>query len=197
MSHSSTVSFLSYWRALQQGAAQNSPLRREDCELSRLAPLRADFDPVHLKDLMPQMMMIATAGNDYRFRLTGGFLVALHGSGLKATQFTRLFAPAHEDQLKLALNMAAHRHQPLILNVSAATSRNETVRMDIALAPLRNGSGEVDRMVGLYQPKGPIPFLRRATVTAMTLHTVKLYDPERLPRESHLRLVSVKGQLIA
>ncbi|OYW74352.1 MAG: hypothetical protein B7Z26_11490, partial [Asticcacaulis sp. 32-58-5] len=117
MSHSSTVSFLSYWRALQQGAAQNSPLRHDETEISRAAPLRADFDPVQLKDLMPQMMMIATSGNDYRFRLTGGFLVALHGSGLKATPFTRLFAPAHEDQLKLALNMAAHRQQPLILSV--------------------------------------------------------------------------------
>lgn len=197
MSHSSTVSFLSYWRALQQGAAQNSPLRLETPEVSNLAPLRADFDPVHLKDLMPQMMMIATSGNDYRFRLTGGFLVALHGAGLKATPFTKLFAPAHEDQLKVALNLASHRQQPLILTASAATSRNETVRLDIALAPLRNASGEVDRMVGLYQPKGPIPFLRRATVAAMTLHSVRLYDPDRLPRESHLRLVSVRGKRIA
>ncbi|MDC7677760.1 PAS domain-containing protein [Asticcacaulis machinosus] len=197
MSHSSTVSFLSYWRALQQGAAQNSPLRIETPELSQLAPLRADFDPVQLKDLMPQMMMIATSGNDYRFRLTGGFLVALHGAGLKTTSFTKLFAPAHEEQLKVALNLATHRQQPLILTASAATSRNETVRFDIALAPLRNASGDVDRMVGLYQPQGPIPFLRRATVTTMTLHSVRLYDPERLPRESHLRLVSVRGQLIA
>jgi hypothetical protein len=201
VSHSSTLSFLSYWRALQQGAAQNSTqklsTRRDETEISRAAPLRADFDPVQLKDLMPQMMMIATAGNDYRFRLTGGFLVALHGAGLKTTPFTKLFAPAHEEQLKVALNLAAHRQQPLILTASATTSGNETVRLDIAIAPLRNASGEVDRLVGLYQPKGPIPFLRRATVTAMTLHTVRLYDPERLPRESHLRLVSVKGQLIA
>lgn len=159
MSHSSTVSFLSYWRALQQGAAQNSPQRRENSELSRLAPLRADFDPVHLKDLMPQMMMIATGGNDYRFRLTGGFLVALHGSGLKATPFTRLFAPAHEDQLKLALNMAAHRHQPLILSVSASTSRNETVRMDIALAPCATDPAKLTAWSAFISPRARSRFL--------------------------------------
>ena len=91
MPHSSTVSFLSYWRSLQIDPEK--------------APSREQFDPARLKSLIPQMIMISTAEPGHRFRLSGGFLRTLHGYELKDTSFLALFRPAFVDTIVTALGI--------------------------------------------------------------------------------------------
>ncbi|EGF89615.1 sensory box protein [Asticcacaulis biprosthecium C19] len=152
MPHSSTVSFLSYWRGLQT---------RPD-----KAPARDRFDPARLKSLIPQMIMISTSDAAYRFRLSGGFLVAVHGYELKDTSFLSLFRSPFLDTVKTALQGSLHREQPLILTVSApwlteddsgTPYQNETVSLEICLCPMMNLQGQVDRFVGVYQTLSVAP----------------------------------------
>jgi hypothetical protein len=198
--HSSTVSFLSYWRGLQS---------RPD-----KAPSRDRFDPARLKRLIPQMIMISTADAAYRFRLSGGFLVALHGYELKDTSFLGLFRSPFLNTVKTAMQMSLRREQPLILTVSApwlpedaskdapqnaaeGSYQNETVTVEICLCPMMNRDGAVDRVVGIYQTLSAPPRNPNGTIGRYTLVSARLYEPRRSVRPAHLRLVSVEGRRIA
>ncbi|MGZ3298091.1 MAG: PAS domain-containing protein [Asticcacaulis sp.] len=197
MAHSSTVSFLSYWRGLQ-----DSPDK---------APSRERFDPVRLKSLIPQLMMISCSDPGYRFRLSGGFLVAFHGFELKSTSFTSLFRAPFVKPVETALVMAQRRHQPLILKLSAPwlsrgaacagedvlLSRSETVSFEICLCPMLNQKGEVDRFVGIYQTLSPMPADPYGAIGRYTLDSARIFEHHRLVRAAHLRLVAVEGRPVA
>lgn len=192
MPHSSTVSFLSYWRGLQ-----TRPDR---------APTRDRFDPARLKSLVPQMIMISTTDPAYRFRLSGGFLVALYGRELKDNSFLSLFRTPFLNTVKTALQMSLRREQPLILTVSAQwltddmateASQNETVMLEISLCPMLNQEGQVDRVVGIVQTLSAPPRNPNGTIGRYTLVSARLFEPQRSIKPAHLRLVSVEGRLIA
>ncbi len=196
MPHSSTVSLLTYWRGLQ-----SDPVK---------APSRDRFDPGHLKSLIPQMIMISTADSGHRFRLSGGFLVAVHGYELRETSFTGLFRPPFNDALIAALQRSALRQQPLLITFSApwqayvaegetADARlfhDETVRFEVCLCPMLNRYGKVDRMVGVYQSLSPMPANRHGTLGRYTLENTTLLEPEQKSTAGHLRLVVDAGQRV-
>lgn len=199
MAHSSTTLFLAHWRGLQVEA--------------RKAPAREDFDPTHLKRLMPQMLMLSTDDTGHRFRLTGGFIERLHGTALKTRRFDALFLPTFQAPLSVALTQSRHREQPLLLSVSATITPNmpnpesepERVTFDILLTPLRNRDGLVDRFVGLYQPHGPIPEAlktafetdTRPNLSPLTLVSSRLQTTPSTLTPAHLRLVVNEGCEIA
>ena len=197
MPHSSTVSFLSYWRGLQ-----DSPDR---------APPRERFDPVRLKSLVPQMLMISTVDPAYRFRLSGGFLVAFHGFELRGNSFTGLFRTPFVKTVEAALLMAQRRQQPLILKLSAPwlsreairagedipLSQSETVSFEICLCPMLNRNGEVDRFVGIYQTLTPMPLNPYGAIGRYALDSARIFEHHRLVRAAHLRLVTMEGRRIA
>ncbi|MDI7774082.1 PAS domain-containing protein [Asticcacaulis sp. EMRT-3] len=197
MPHSSTVAFLSYWRGLQPEPGQ--------------APLRERFDPSRLKHLIPQMMMISTADARHGFRLSGGFLVALHGHELKDTPFLDRFLSPFADTVAAALALSRRREQPLLLTLSApwrtapsatpqadlSLFQNETVSFEICLCPMRNAAGKVDRLVGIYQTLSPMPRNPNGRLGRYTLVASRLYEPERQVRAAHLQLVVIEGKRIA
>jgi len=195
--HSSTVSFLSYWRGLQ-----DSPDR---------APPRERFDPVRLKSLVPQMLMISCVDPAYRFRLSGGFLVAFHGFELRGASFTSLFRAPFVRTLETALRAAQRRQQPLILKLSAPwlsrdavyagedipLSQSETIAFEILLCPMQNQHGEVDRFVGIYQTLSPMPVNPYGAIGRYMLESARLFEHQRLVRAAHLHLVAMEGRRIA
>ncbi len=197
MPHSSTVSFLSYWRGLQDSPDQ--------------APLRERFDPASLKSLVPQMLMISSLDPAYRFRLSGGFLVAFHGLELRNTSFTSLFRAPFVQTLETALRMAERRQQPLILKLSAPwlsrsamragedvlLSQSETVSFEVCLCPMLGPKGQVDRFVGIYQTLSPMPSNPYGVIGRYTLESARIFEHHRLVRAAHLRLVTLEGRLIA
>jgi len=195
--HSSTVSFLSYWRSLQTDP--------------ETAPARKQFDPARLKALIPQMLMISTTDHSHRFRLSGGFLHALHGYELKGASFPALFRPPFISPVTTALMLARRREQPVILTLSApwqtvhpemspeeaALFQNETVRFEICLCPMMNAYGKVDRLVGIYQTLSAMPQNPNGTLGRYTLTASKLYAPDQNTQAAHLRLVASEGLRIA
>lgn len=194
MAHSSTVSFLSYWRGLQ-----HSPDK---------APPRAAFDPANLKNLIPQMIMISDADAHHRFRLSGGFVVAFHGHEMKDTGFVDLFRQPFVDTVQTALILARRREQPLILAISAPwqgldlsgdgdTSHNDTILFEICLCPMSNREGKVDRFVGIYQTLSAPPRNPYGQIGQYTLVSSRLYEPKKSVRAAHLQLVAAEGKRIA
>lgn len=201
MPHSSTVSFLSYWRGLQ-----TSPDK---------APPRVLFDPGRLKSLIPQMLMISDDDASLRFRLAGGFLVTIHGYELKNTSFLGLFRSPFVDTVQTALIMSRRRQQPVLLTLSApwqsleatalgekhesqnGTSSGDTVTIEVCLCPMTDRDGKVDRFVGIYQTISAPPKNPRGSVGRYTLVSSRLFEPQRGARAAHLRLVAAEGKRIA
>lgn len=194
MAHSSTVSFLSYWRGLQ-----SSPDK---------APPRAAFDPAHLKGLIPQMIMISDADAGHRFRLSGGFVVAFHGHELREASFLDQFRTPFLDTVQTALILARRREQPLILSLSApwhgldlsgdgTTSHNDTIQFEICLCPMSDREGRVDRFVGIYQTLSAPPLNPYGRIGKYTLVSSRLYEPQKSVKAAHLQLVATEGKRIA
>ncbi len=197
MPHSSTVSFLSYWRGLQ-----TSPDR---------APARSTFDPANLKSLIPQMIMISDSDTGHRFRLSGGFVVAFHGHELKDSPFLTLFQQAFADTVQTALILSRRRQQPVILTASApwltrdaatgfrddGPSRYETVSFEICLCPMTDRDGKIDRFVGIYQTLSAPPANPVGRIGKYTLCSSRLYEPKRSIRPGHLHIVATDGKRIA
>lgn len=196
MPQSSTVRFISYWRGLQR-----DPLK---------APSRAVFDPARLKPMISQMIMLSSSDNGHRFRLSGGFLTALHGKDLKESAFAALFRDPFREPLRAALRAAQNRQQPLVLNITAPwypksqfdevkleLSHSETLSVEICLCPLIGPEGRLDRFVGIYQTYGQPPSTTRGSLGDYSLLSSKIMEPKCNTVAAHLRLVSIEGQLIA
>jgi len=195
--HSSTVTFLNYWRGLQTHPDK--------------APLREHFDPARLKPLIPQMMMVSATDHHHRFRLSGGFLRGLHGYELKDTAFPTLFRRASASSLTTALMLARRREQPVLLSLCApwktshpemspeelALFQTETVGFEICLCPMMNGYGKVDRLVGLYQTLSAMPYNPNGVLGRYTLDSSRLIEPEPTAKGAHLRLIASEGRRLA
>jgi hypothetical protein len=189
MAQNSTDVFLGYWRALQTDAGQ--------------APLRKIFDPASLKPMVSQMLMIGGGATQYRFRLSGGFLVNLHGQELRDVSILSLFHPSCHQGLRTSLMLALRQERPLILSAKCRTSRYEEFTLDILLAPLREPTGEAERMVGLYVPTSDVPKMtgqkieRFNLMQSQTLSADEMPEPRPNGTKDFPRLVSVEGRQIA
>ncbi len=190
MPHSSTVSFLSYWRGLQTDSGK--------------APAREAFDPARLKSLIPQMLMISGLEPEYRFRLSGGFVVALHGHELKGQPLMILFRETFHETVRAAIITSLRHEQPVILALTAPwvsrdtdASQTETVMAEICLCPMMNAYGKVDRFVGILQTLSPMPRDPHGTIGLYSLTSARLHEPKNGLRAAHLNLIASEGRRIA
>jgi hypothetical protein len=183
----------------------------------RAAPARADISPAAYRELLPQVFMLGSEANgDEAFRLAGGLLADLHARDLRGADFLGLWMPTERQQVRDALALARRCGAPVVLSASGWTHEGDEARLEIVLAPLTGPTGELDRVMGLYQPTSSLRRLMGRPITAMTVSAIKLAD-QALPirdlapeyadyagdlyasapparSRSHLRLVAVDGR---
>lgn len=141
MTHSSTELLIDYW----QGRSVNGQ-----------APARAAIDPTDFPTLLPQVFMLGRRGPaDYVFRLAGGLIRDLHRMDLRGAAFTHLWQQDARLPLQMALEEARRTVSPLRLTARAHAGPN-TLGVNMALMPLSNPEGQVDRFLGVYEPLDPI-----------------------------------------
>lgn len=137
----------------------------------------------------------------YHFRLAGGFLVDLHGRDPKGEDFTRIWRPGDHTLLQLALETARRRAHPLVMD--AETSGDSTtpqltrLKLEIMLSPLAGPNGDIDRMLGFYQPVSPVSPLSENTGQTLDLTAIRAPGGDPDIFSPHLRLASVNGRRLA
>jgi hypothetical protein len=179
MFHSNTEQLIDYWRS-RKGADKT--------------PARTAINPADFAPLLPQVIMLGRLGaGQYRVRLAGGFVTDLHGRELREDDFLRLWEPAARTPLQLALEAVRRHPEPLVIEAEAWAGE-AAMRMEVLLAPLRGPSGDVDRLIGLYQPLTPAAALMGGVVRALRIKSVTTTATDQFPR---LRLASVDGRQIA
>jgi hypothetical protein len=180
MFHSNTEQLIDYWRS-RKGADQT--------------PARTAINPVDLVPILPQVFMLGRLGpGQYRVRLAGGFITDLHGRELRDDDFLRLWEPAARTPLQLALEAMRRHPEPLVVETEARVGE-AAMRMELLIAPLRGPSGDIDRLIGLYQPTSPAAALGGGVVRALRiLGITTAASQDAFPR---LRLAALDGRRIA
>lgn len=117
----------------------------------RLAPTRADIDPVDIPRILPRVMLVdvettAQGEPDFRYRLSGTGIRDVHGydaTGLRPRELT----PAIYGQLIHAHYRAAvEARQPLAHVIAMITNKKQRSYARIIL-PLANEEGKIDKLM--------------------------------------------------
>ncbi|HEY4031397.1 MAG TPA: PAS domain-containing protein [Caulobacteraceae bacterium] len=181
MSHSNTARMLGYWEG-QRGQGG--------------CPLRSSIDPAAFAEMVTQAFVVGRVGvGAYAFRLAGALLEDLHGYPLSGLGFMSLWAPADRPRLQAAIEAAVSRRRSLIASAHGRSLQGSEARLEILLAPLAGRQGQVDRLLGLYQPTSPLFHLKGQRIERLFLQDIAFADGgESVP--SPLRLAAIDGRRV-
>ncbi len=182
MFHSNTELLIDYWRE-QKGLAR--------------APARASINPADFASLLPQVFILGRLRpGQYGFRLVGGLVDDLHGGHLGATDPIKLWAPAYRASLQLALEAVRRQPEPLVIASQARARGGQALDLEITLAPLTGPSGDIDRLIGLYQPTMPTAALMGHPIETLMIRNITAAGSAgaAFPR---LKLAAMDGRRIA
>jgi hypothetical protein len=169
---------------------------------ARRVPARADISPGAVSDFQPQLFIHGRSEDGAEpFRLAGGLLADLHACELRGIDFLSLWLGADREAAREALEAARRSGTPVVLDASGWSAAGDEARLEIVLAPLMGPSGDMDRVLGLYQPTSSVRRLLGARIEALTLNEVRLaelgplqaFAPPLSRDRSHLRLVVANG----
>ena len=178
MHHSKTAELLDHWRSLSRDG---------------VVPARADLDPMAFRELLPQVLVLGrNAPGDYRFRLAGSIVEDLHGGIKRGAAALPLWAEDDRVQIKAVLEAVTRRCEPVVITALGEASPF-SLTLEILFAPLAGKDGQVDRLLGLYQPLAPIARLHERPIASLSVMRMAKASGDDAPR---LRLASVSGRLV-
>lgn len=179
MFHPNTQALIEHWRTLRKDAP---------------TPAREALDPAAIAEILTQVFLLGRSSHDLPFRLAGGLLTDLHARGLRGEDFVDLWGGPSRAPAREAVLSAVRDREPVVVYADAGAAGG-VLGLEILLAPLRGPGGELDRVLGLYQPLTSLAVLRGEPI-GMLAHrfAVRLGAIERVrPR---LRLAAVDGMRI-
>jgi hypothetical protein len=170
MRHAHTRTLLEYWRSRREGAA---------------APQRADIAPQDLSDFLGQLFILKRIDSGHHvFRLAGTRLCALYQREFRDQNFLSLWRGHDGEHVKALLEGAIHRVAPAAASARAIAIDGRTVAIELAFLPLRGQEGQIDRILGLYQPLDDPDWLRGRPVVRTELCEAR---PAATPEPFNLR----------
>jgi hypothetical protein len=182
MFHSNTEQLIDYWRTVKGAAA---------------VAMRSSINPTEFAHLLPQVFMLGRkASGQYHFRLAGGFVADLHGRDLKDEELMRLWSTEDRIQLQLSLELARRKPDPIVVVAEARTELGAVLDLEILFMPLAAPTGDVDRVMGFYQPTSPVAALVGQPVKVLSLTSIRSIGVQGAV-QPHLRLAAVDGRRIA
>ena len=134
MFHSGTQTLIDHWTALPQ---------------AERIPARSAFDPMAMGGLAAQLFSADRSEASAPLRLAGGWIERAHGQPLRGIDWLTLWREDARAMVTAAITQSFREARPVVL-VAEASGLNGP--LEIVIAPLRNASGEADRLLGLYQP---------------------------------------------
>jgi hypothetical protein len=114
----------------------------------RLAPMRADIDPVEIASLLPRVMLVdvSTDPLDFRFRLAGTGIFKIHGAELTNKRALDLEPPVYANLVHRLFCDALTRRGPIAhrLLIECVTRRSAYTRI---ILPLSEDGLEINRLM--------------------------------------------------
>ena len=157
-------------------------------------PLRADFDPTLVADLLPLMFLLGREGDRLAFRIAGEGLRDLFGRPLRGTDVFSLFTATAAAVARRAALDSIRDGTPMVLIATGRSDMGGQLPLESVLAPLIGDHGAADRLVGLIQPTATLAHLEGRPVAEMTVRMAAAAGTRVRPP---LRLATIDGQRIA
>ena len=133
---------------------------------------------------------------EYRFRLVGGLVDDLHGGHLNVVDPIKLWAAPYRTSLQLALEAVRRQPEPLVITCEGRARGGQAIGLEVLLAPVTGPTGEMDRLIGLYQPISPATALLGQAIETLVVRAITTAGAAgaEFPR---LKLAAVDGRQIA
>ena len=161
------------------------------------APSRALVDPAAFSDILTQAFMIGRgAAGAYPVRLAGALLEDLHKRVLLGSDFLGLWATTDRPRMAGAIESALRNGEALIAQALGRTIQGHQTKLEIVLAPLASADGQIDRVLGFYQPVSPLFRLQGEAIERLFLQDIAFADSGLAP-PLPLRIAAVDGRRIA
>lgn len=137
-----TIELLHYWETRRNGAAM---------------PDRADFDPLDVPRLLPNLLLAEAVdgGRDFRIRLYGTALVALskeERTGKLMSEIADVPTTPDPDRVRnlwLSVNQLAFQNQgPVAIRTTMHLSNRDYITLEGITLPLRKDGPEVAQLLG-------------------------------------------------
>lgn len=130
------ASALDYWESKRSG---------------RVAPARADIDPLDMPDLLPRIMLADVVRNaagrlDFRYRLSGTGIGRTHGSELTGQGPLDLRPPSYGALIDSHYRQAVRQRRPLAHRITLHTSKKTCGYARIIL-PLATDGETIDKLM--------------------------------------------------
>lgn len=181
MFHTNTQHMIDYWRG--KGGLGG-------------APVRAAIDPTEFPRLAPQALVLGrTATGLYPIRLAGGLICDLHRRDLRGLNFLSLIAERDRFELQTALEVARRRPEPVVVEIAALTDE-DSLDLELLLAPLAAQPGSPERFLGIYQPLSLVSRLQDAPLRELRVRAVHGVGPAN-EETQRLRLATLDGRRVA
>lgn len=119
----------------------------------RIAPARADIDPVDIPDILPNLFIYRLEWADdgtphYLMRLFGTALVEAFGRDLTGMEFDDIFGGPEYEVMRLEYDTVARTAAPLCVRHDANWIERDHVVYERMLLPLSDDEKTVDRLIG-------------------------------------------------
>lgn len=147
---------------------------------ARRPPSRAELSPALFGPLLPQMFVLADDGGEWRFRVAGSRLEALHGLRLSRMPFLDLWTFDDRPRVRAALAAVNGGAAPRVVACRAETPEGGGLALELVLAPLTGSTGGGDRVLGLHQPLSRLAALQGHALGRLSLAASAGTPPLRL-----------------
>ncbi|MCC5997080.1 MAG: PAS domain-containing protein [Oceanicaulis sp.] len=166
MRHPNSRTLHAYWDARRRGGS---------------APARADIAPQDLGALLSHLFLLRRMDQDHHvFRLAGTGLCRLHQREFRDQNFLSLWSGHDRTLMSALLEGALGAPAPASALADAVTLDGRACAVELTVLPLRGPEGQIDRVLGLYQPLDAARLGGRPVVR----HRISLLNPARLPDPS-------------
>ncbi len=175
MFHPGTQKLIDQWAALP--------------EAGRI-PARADFDPMSMGRLVPQLFSADRTPDGATLRFAGAWVETLHAGSLQGAPWLDLWRTESRALVAAAVVQTVREARPVVIMAEAERLRG---MIEIVIAPLRTADDNPDRLIGLYQPLAEQERRREAVGPLAARLSMGVGLPSRAP----LTLASLDGRRIA
>ena len=179
MFHPDTQALIDQWTALSRRAGVRAGV-----------PERSDFAPDALGLRLPRAFMAKRTGDDAVLRLAGSWIEAFHGGPLADRSLLSLWRSASRALVATAAIQTVREARPVVISALAGAL---SAPIEIAMVPFRSGSGQADRILGLYAPTATLTFASEEPRLLTARVSISVGDVGR----AALSLATVGGRRVA
>ena len=164
MRNGASRALFDYWNRIRRG---------------RFAPWRSEIEPADIHTLLPDVFIIESAEqSDFRFRLAGTRMCAAYRRELKGQDFMSLWSATDREGMETVMHNIARDGAVGVITLTCTSNREQHLRMEMVIMPLRHHDGEISRFIGVLSGTELPYWLGTNPVVSQSADSVRLLWPE-------------------